>query len=144
MSWETFPAKNTALSSTPAPTPIARLCCQMVTTTVVSMTKLVGFGWRARFLKEPQLKVPTATMIMIATSAGIGIWLTHGPRTTQRIMSTTPAMSVERRVRPPDFTLITDWPIIAQPAMPPKKPVMKFAMPWPRASRFLSLGVSVS
>ena len=27
-----------------------------------------------------------------------------------------PAVSVERRVCPPDFTLITDWPIIAQAA----------------------------
>ena len=35
----------------------------------------------------------------------------------------------EMRVRAPDFTLIIDWPIIAQPPMPPKKPVTKFAAP---------------
>ena len=34
------------------------------------------------------------------------------------------------RVRPPDFTLIIDWPIIAQPPMPPKKPVTVLATPW--------------
>ena len=38
---------------------------------------------------------------------------------------------------------MTDWPIIAQPPMPPKKPVAKLAMPWPLHSRRLSLGVSV-
>ena len=34
---------------------------------------------------------------------------------------------------------MTDWPIMAQPAMPPKKPVTMLAMPWPTHSRFLSL-----
>ena len=35
----------------------------------------------------------------------------------------TPAKNVEMRVRAPEaFTLITVWPIIAQPPMPPKKP----------------------
>ena len=33
------------------------------------------------------------------------------------------------RVRPPDLTLIIDWPIIAQPPMPPKKPVTVLATP---------------
>ena len=32
-------------------------------------------------------------------------------------------------VLPPDFTLIIDWPIIAQPPIPPKKPVTVFAAP---------------
>src|SRR5699024_4567483 len=44
---------------------------------------------------------------------------------------------------PPDFTLITDCPIIAQPAIPPKKPVTILAIPCPLDSRFLSLSVSV-
>jgi hypothetical protein len=39
--------------------------------------------------------------------------------------------------------LITDWPIIAQLAMPPSKPVPILAIPWPLHSRFLSLVVSV-
>ena len=33
-------------------------------------------------------------------------------------------------VRPPDFTLIMDCPIIAQPPIPPKKPVTVLAKPW--------------
>ncbi|MNI67352.1 hypothetical protein D3C73_1229790 [compost metagenome] len=38
---------------------------------------------------------------------------------------------------------MTDWPIIAQPAMPPRKPVTVLARPWPTHSRLRSLGVSV-
>ncbi len=83
-------------------------------------------------------------MIMIATSAAIGIRPTQSPRTTIRNRRKMPAQKVDRRPRPPDFTLIIDWPIIAQPAMPPMKPVAVLAMPWPMHSRFLSLGVSVS
>jgi hypothetical protein len=83
------------------------------------------------------------TMIITATSAGIGICFTHGPSTTSSTRRNTPAVSAESRPRPPDFTLMTDWPIIAQPAMPPKRPETMLATPWPVHSRFLSLGVSV-
>ncbi|VTR26583.1 Uncharacterised protein [Actinobacillus pleuropneumoniae] len=55
----------------------------------------------------------------------------------------TPETKVDNRVRPPDFTLITVCPIMAQPAMPPKNPVITLEMPCPRISRFLSLPVSV-
>ena len=58
-------------------------------------------------------------------------------------MRNTPAARVDSRVRPPDFTLIIDWPIMAQPAMPPRNPVATLAMPWPRDSRSLSERVSV-
>lgn len=84
------------------------------------------------------------TMIITATSAAMGIWPTQSLRNTTISNSTTPAISVDRRVRPPDFTLITDCPIIAQPAMPPNSPETILAMPWPLHSRFLSLPVSVS
>jgi hypothetical protein len=39
--------------------------------------------------------------------------------------------------------LITDWPIIAQPPMPPNTADAMLATPWPTHSRFLSLPVSV-
>ncbi len=81
---------------------------------------------------------------MIATSAGIGIWLTQGPCATQKTSSITPAKAQESRPRPPDFTLIMLWPIIAQPAMPPMKPVAVLARPWPMHSRLRSVLVSVS
>src|SRR5699024_8987495 len=54
-----------------------------------------------------------------------------------------PATSVESLPRPPDFTLMTDWPIIAHPAIPPKKPVIVLAIPCPLASLFLLLSVPV-
>src|SRR5699024_157063 len=54
-----------------------------------------------------------------------------------------PAIYVEHPPLPPDVTLITDSPIIAQPAMPPKKPVIVLAIPCPLASLFLLLSVSV-
>ncbi len=83
-------------------------------------------------------------MIITATSAAMGIWPTQSLRNTTISNSTTPATSVDSRVRPPDFTLITDWPIIAQPAMPPNRPETMLATPCPLHSRFLSLLVSVS
>ena len=81
---------------------------------------------------------------MIATSAAIGILPTQSPRNTIRISRKLPAHRQDNRPRPPDFTLMIDCPIIAQPAMPPRKPVTVLAMPWPTHSRFRSLLVSVS
>nr|AAM08080.1 hypothetical protein [Providencia rettgeri] len=54
-----------------------------------------------------------------------------------------PAEKLDKRPRPPDFTLIIDWPIIAQPAIPPSKPEPMLAIPCPLHSRFRSLLVSV-
>ncbi len=83
-------------------------------------------------------------MIITATSAAIGIRATTSPKPTTRTSRKLPARNVESRVRAPEaFTLIIVWPIIAQPPMPPKKPVMTFAAPWPSASRVLSEWVSV-
>ena len=91
-----------------------------------------------------QSKVPTETMIMTATRAAIGMSATTSPNPTTRMSRKTPARKVEIRVRAPDaFTLIMVWPIMAQPPMPPKKPVTTLATPWPHASRVLSEWVSV-
>ncbi|MNJ55997.1 hypothetical protein D3C77_515230 [compost metagenome] len=83
------------------------------------------------------------TMNITPTRAAIGIALTTSPSTMMRNNRPTPDTNVDKRVRPPDLTLIIDWPIIAQPAIPPKKPVTMLASPCPFISRFLSLGVSV-
>ncbi len=85
-----------------------------------------------------QSNVATATTTITATRAAIGMAATTGPATRIIRSRNTPADSVDNRVRPPLRRLIIDWPIIAQPAMPPRKPVMTFAMPCPRASRSLS------
>ncbi len=82
-----------------------------------------------RLRSESQLKVPMDTMIITATSAAMGIWLTQSLRNTTINSSTTPAIKADRLVRPPDFTLITDCPIMAQPAMPPIRPEAMLATP---------------
>ena len=91
-----------------------------------------------------QSKVATETKIITATSAAIGMSDTMSPRATTRMSRKTPARKVEIRVRAPEaLTLIMVWPIIAQPPMPPKKPVTMFATPCPQASRVLGERVSV-
>ena len=141
--WLIFQAKKIPLSSTPMSTPIARLWVATTAVTVASMTTLELTGWVRRFLIDAQLKVPIETMIMTATRAAIGMRPTASPSPTTSTSSKTPATRADNRPRPPDFTLITDWPIIAQPAMPPRNPVAILATPWPAHSRFLSLLVSV-
>ena len=100
-------------------------------------------GWCRRLAIEFQLNVPIDTMIMTATSAGIGTWPTNGPRTASRNSRKAPAVKVDSRPRPPEVTLMTDWPIIAQPPMPPKNAATMLAPPCPAHSRRLSLSVSV-
>ncbi|MNN49554.1 hypothetical protein D3C81_1640840 [compost metagenome] len=80
---------------------------------------------------------------MTPTNAAIGICFTTLPRTKIKNNKNTPDIKVDNRERPPDLTLITVCPIIAQPAMPPKNPDTTFAIPCPRTSLFLSLFVSV-
>src|SRR3546814_4526290 len=68
-------------------------------------------------LIERHEKVPIETMIMTATSEAIGMIATSGLSTSNRNSRKTPDTKVESRVSPPDFTLMTDWPIMAQPPM---------------------------
>jgi hypothetical protein len=72
MRW-TLPAKKMPESRTPASTPSERSCVATTTITVVSMTIDEVGGWRRRLGIEFQLKVPIETMIITATSAGIGM-----------------------------------------------------------------------
>ena len=82
-------------------------------------------------------------MIITATNAAMGICRTQSLKNNKSSSRKMPALSVDKRPRPPDFTLITDWPIIAQPAMPPRKPLAILATPCPIHSRLLLLVVSV-
>ena len=93
----------------------------------MTMVSLLGITAMSR--SEVQSKVLMETMIITATSAPIGICRTQGCRVSSIPISVSPATSEERRVRPPEVTLITDCPIMAQPAMPPKKPVTMLATP---------------
>src|SRR3546814_13577674 len=79
-------------------------------------------------LIERHEKVPIETTIMTATSAAIGMIATSGPSTSNRNSRKTPDTKVESRLSPPDFTLMTDWPIRTQPPHPSSKPVQKLAI----------------
>ena len=141
---ETLTAKNTPLSTTPTATPAARLCVPIVTTTVASITALDRRGWRTSVRSDFQSNVSADTITMMATSATTGTCDTQGLSATISTSKNTPANSVDRRPRPPYLTLPTAWPIIPQPAMPPKQLAAMLARPRPVHSRFLLLGVSVS
>ena len=112
-------------------------------TTVTSITELDRRGWRTRFPSDFQSKVETDTMTMMATRAITGTRDTQGLRATMRISRNTPANRVDRRPRPPYFTLPTAWPIMPQPAMPPNRLAETLARPRPVHSRLLLLGVPV-
>ena len=105
---------------------------------------LIGICRSVRGCTLCQSIVPTETMIITATSAAIGILATAPPNPTTRTSRNTPARNVEIRVRAPEtLTLIIVWPIMAQPPIPPNKPVTMFATPCPKASRVLFEWVSV-
>ena len=110
-------------------TPLERSCVVTTTATVTTSTIASLVGMTTSLRMDDQSKVLSETITITATSAGIGMRATHSPSPTTSTSRTTPATSVERRPRPPDFTLMTDWPIIAQPAMPPKNPATRLAMP---------------
>ncbi len=95
------------------PTPAARLWVAIVTTTVASMTALELRGWTTSARSDFQSKVDADTITMIATSAITGTCDTQGLSSTISSNRKTPANSVDRRPRPPYFTLPTAWPIHA-------------------------------
>src|SRR3546814_17345271 len=78
--------------------------------------------------------VPIETMIITATRLGIGMIATSGLSTTSRNSRNTPDNSVESRVLPPDFPVITYLKTPAQPHNAPKQPGQHLTMHWPRHS----------
>ena len=87
-------------------------------------------GTLARILIEFHAKVPITTMNITPTSAASGISSITDDPTRMKSSRQTAAATPAIRVRPPEFTLIIDCPIMAQPPMPPKKPVTTLAVPW--------------
>ena len=101
-------------------------------TTVTTVANITIEELRGCFLRSAidcQLNVPIETMIIIAISAAIGIIPTQSPSPTHKIKRNTPAQRVDSLPLPPDLILITDCPIIAQPAIPPINPVKKLDIP---------------
>ena len=100
--------------------------------TVMIVTVISPAGIRLSVLgaMECQSKVAKETITITATRAAMGMSETTGPKMMHSTIRNAPARKVDRRVRAPDtFTLIIVWPIMAQPPMPPKKPLTMLAMP---------------
>src|SRR3546814_12238547 len=109
-------------SNTPVSTPSERSCGATTTTTVATITTDEAGGWRRRFGIELQLNVPIETIIITATSAGMGILPTHGTRTVSSNSRNATATTVQRRLRPPEVTLIQDGPINRHTPLPTNNP----------------------
>ena len=110
-------------------------------TNTIKRASLVGI--RRMIVRLFQAKVPITTMNITPTRAASGICSIKSEAKRMKVNKNRAAAIPDSRVRPPDFTLITLWPIIAQPPMPPKKPVTVLATPWARHSREASPLVSV-
>ena len=91
--------------------------------------KLGNIGWIYKKKDKVKTHMERDAGKGAETGAAIGIIATQSPIKTISINRKIPAASVDKRPRPPDLTLITDWPIMAQPAMPPRKPAAILAMP---------------
>jgi hypothetical protein len=98
----------------------------------------------AQVADRAQLNVPIETMIMMATSAAIGICATQSPSTRIRNSRNTPAQ--KRRQPAAAAGLHVDHRLADHRAAghAAEKAGHDVGMPWPTHSRFLSLGVSVS
>ena len=114
--------------------PCARLWVATTVTTVASMTMLELRGWVTQLLQRGPAEGADRDHDHDGDQGGH-----RDPRRPSRRGPGSGTAGTRRRrrstarPRPPDFTLMTDWPIMAQPAMPPKKPVTMLAMPWPDA-----------
>src|SRR5699024_1229082 len=111
---EILATKMKVLKMTPITTPIAKLLVYKITATVTIITTDSDFGACFKIVNELQLNVVIATIIIIPTRTGMGISTTISPKTIIKNNKNAPATKVDKRPRPPDFTLITDRPINAQ------------------------------
>ena len=115
------------------------------TVTVETTTKIKASfrGILLMILKLLQANVPMTTMNITPTKAAIGICsMTCAPNNTKQ-SSAIAATIPDKRPRPPELTLMIDCPIIAQPPIPPKRPLRILAAPWAKHSRFPLPRVSV-
>ena len=118
---------------TPTTTAMAR--SSMTVTNVTTMiTSASARGTISMLLMECQAKVPITTMNITPVKAAMGIISIKRPANRIKHSRNSAAVMPARRLRPPDFTLIIDWPIIAHPPIPPKNPVTTFAAPCARHS----------
>ena len=92
-------------------------------------TNASDFGILLMIRKLLHANVPMTTMNITPTNAAIGICSINGAPNNTKLKRIKAAMIPERRPLPPEFTLIIDCPIMAQPPMPPKNPLNTFPNP---------------
>ena len=124
-----FSQENTrALIITPAITAIAK---SKITVSAETATKTITslFGILFKILKLDQAKVPITTINITPTKAAIGTCSISTEANNINANKVNAATMPDNLPRPPPFILISDCPIMAQPPIPPKKPVTIFAPP---------------
>ncbi|CAI8319218.1 MAG: Uncharacterised protein [Oceanospirillaceae bacterium UBA2001] len=99
-------------------------------------TKASDLGIFLKIRKLDHSKVPTTTINITPIKAATGIISIRGDATKIKANKKRAALIPDRRPRPPELTLIMLWPIMAQPPIPPNKPVTVLATPWPTHSLF--------
>jgi len=92
-------------------------------------TKASDFGMYLIRLSDENSKVPILTINIIPTKTATGIAAITPEKLTTRIISKIAAVNDESRPSPPDVKFITLCPIMAQPAIPPKRPEVVFPKP---------------
>ena len=129
---------------TPLITARARLWVTTVIPETKMRTKASVLGIFLKIRKLDHSKVPMTTMNITPVRAAKGIFSIRELAKRIKASKKRPADMPESRPRPPERILIMLCPIMAQPPIPPKKPVATLATPCPRHSRVLLPRVSVS
>ncbi|MCY1433424.1 hypothetical protein D9M71_494520 [compost metagenome] len=118
----------------PQSTAIARSVKTVITVTaMITSTSFNGTLFSTR--NEAQAKVCCDTTNITPTSAASGMRSISGDRNRMNNRIDTPATTPDKRPRPPELRLITVWPIMAHPPMPPNAPDTRFAAPSATHSR---------
>lgn len=139
-------------TTTPAKTASARLCIKMVMSMTIIITTISLVGTLPSVLSDDHSKVPMTTINITPTNAALGMTAMTGEPTIIKSKRKSAAERPESLERPPELMLIIDWPIIAQPPMPEKKPEAMLPAPsaihsrlaLPRVSVISSMRLSVS
>ncbi|MNG00299.1 hypothetical protein D3C84_832300 [compost metagenome] len=105
----------------------------MTVTATITSTSFSGTLLTTR--SEAQANVCCDTTNITPTNAASGMRSISGDKNKMNSRISTPATTPESRPRPPELRLITVWPIIAHPPMPPNTPETMLAAPSATHSR---------
>ena len=126
--WACFQANTSADTITPTITAIAKSATTVIpdTSTII---KASDIGILRNIRKEAHSNVPRTTINITPTKAASGIISINEAPNKIKASKTNAAVTPDIRPRPPELILIILWPIIAQPPIPPNKPLVALATP---------------